>query len=40
MSLLKEEMSWKLIDDFLQGPENGKAQHLSQLVLAEKQPPA
>ena len=33
MSILKEEMSWKLIDDFLHGPDTGKNEHLAQLVL-------
>ena len=33
MSILKEEMSWKLIQDFLNGSDNGKNEHLAQLVL-------
>ena len=33
-AILKEEMNWQLIDDFLNSPlENGKNEHLARLVL-------
>jgi len=38
MSILKEEMNWKLIDDFLYGPDDGKSEHLVRLILTP--PPA
>ena len=41
IAILKEEMSWQLIDDFLYSPiENGKNEHLAMLVLSPVPPPS